>query len=217
MASARRLRLEPQSASLSLRQPRLRLPYETKREAKSCKTKTPRQAASNSRRVPPTPVRVAPVRPRPWAIASRLRRYILYRFSSIFITSQHSQPPFTGAIPWAAATWQQQQPPMWQQQQQPPMWQQQQQPMWQQQQPPMRQQQQQPPQTPYQQQRQPHQQEDSPPGSVRAVKKQIRGLLAAQAIPGQQPADLAARAQQIDGLQTDLEERERKFRKHGHW
>ena len=114
------------------------------------------------------------------------------------------QPPFTGAIPWAAAT------PMWQQQQPPPMWQQQQPPsMWQQQQ--------QQPQTPKQQQPQPHQQDNSPPGSVRALKKQIRGLSAAQVIPGQQPEALAARALQIDGLQTDLEERERKFRKYGHW
>jgi hypothetical protein len=73
------------------------------------------------------------------------------------------------------------------------------------------------PQTPQQPPRQQPQEDESPPGSVRALKKQIRGLLAAQAIPGQQPADLAARAQHIEGLQTDLEERERKFRKHGSW
>ena len=81
----------------------------------------------------------------------------------------------------------------------------------------MWQQQQQQPQTPKQQQPQPHQQDNSPPGSVRALKKQIRGLSAAQVIPGQQPEALAARALQIDGLQTDLEERERKFREYGHW
>ena len=57
----------------------------------------------------------------------------------------------------------------------------------------------------------------SPPGSVRQLRKQIRGLKAAQAIPGQEPAALAARAQEIDGLECDMEERERKFRKYGQW
>ena len=57
----------------------------------------------------------------------------------------------------------------------------------------------------------------SPPGSVRQLRKQIRGLRAAQAIPGQEPAALAARAQEIDGLECDMEERERKFRKYGQW
>ena len=57
----------------------------------------------------------------------------------------------------------------------------------------------------------------SPPGSVRQLRKQIRGLRAAQAIPGQEPAALAARAQEIDGLECDVEERERKFRKYGQW
>ena len=57
----------------------------------------------------------------------------------------------------------------------------------------------------------------SPPGSVRQLRKQIRGLRAAQAIPGQEPAALAARAQEIDGLECDIEERERKFRKYGLW
>ena len=41
---------------------------------------------------------------------------------------------------------------------------------------------------------------DSPPPSVKALKKQARGLKAAQAIPGQEPSAMAARAQQIDGL-----------------
>ena len=59
--------------------------------------------------------------------------------------------------------------------------------------------------------------DDSPPGSVKALKRQIRGLKAAQAEPGQEPSARAARAQQIDGLECDLEDRERKFRKHGKW
>ena len=57
----------------------------------------------------------------------------------------------------------------------------------------------------------------SPPGDVRAMMKQLRGLKAAQAIPGQEPSALAARAQQMDGLECDIEERERKFRKYGSW
>ena len=60
------------------------------------------------------------------------------------------------------------------------------------------------------------QQDDSPPGSVRALKKQVRGLKAAQFIPGQEPSAMAARAQ-IDGLECELEERERKFRKYRRW
>ena len=61
-------------------------------------------------------------------------------------------------------------------------------------------------------------QSESPPGDVKqGLKKQIRGLKAAQAIPGQAPSELAARAQQIDGLESDLEEHERKYHKHGHW
>lgn len=47
------------------------------------------------------------------------------------------------------------------------------------------------------------QQSDSPPGSVKAAKKQLRGLRAAQIIPGQEPSALAARAQQIDGLECE--------------
>ena len=52
---------------------------------------------------------------------------------------------------------------------------------------------------------------------MKALKKQIRGLKAAQAEPGQEASERAARAQQIDGLECDLEERERKFRKYGKW
>ena len=52
----------------------------------------------------------------------------------------------------------------------------------------------------------------SPPGSVKAVKKQLRMLKAAQAFDG-----TAQRAGEIEGLQTDLEERERKYRKYGRW
>ena len=69
---------------------------------------------------------------------------------------------------------------------------------------------------PYQPPYQP-QQYDSPPPSVKALKKQIRGLKAAQAIPGQEPSAMAARAQQIDGLECELDERERKFRKYCSW
>ena len=76
-------------------------------------------------------------------------------------------------------------------------------------------------QPPWMQQQQPaprvSPQSESPPGDVKQLKKQIRGLKAAQAIPGQQPSELAARAQQIDGLESDLEERERKYHKYGHW
>jgi hypothetical protein len=57
----------------------------------------------------------------------------------------------------------------------------------------------------------------SPPGSVRKLKKLIRGLKTAQAVPGQAPAELAARAQELDGYECDLEERERKYRKYGKW
>jgi uncharacterized protein (DUF3084 family) len=52
---------------------------------------------------------------------------------------------------------------------------------------------------------------------VKALKKQVRGLKAAQAVPGQEPSAMATRAQQIDGLECELEERERKFRKYGRW
>ena len=69
-----------------------------------------------------------------------------------------------------------------------------------------------PPRGHYQQQLSP-----SPPGSVRALKKLIRGLKMAQSVPGQEAAALAARAQQIDGYECDLEERERKYRKYGRW
>ena len=49
------------------------------------------------------------------------------------------------------------------------------------------------------------------------MKRQARGLKAAQAIPGQEPSAMAARAQQIDGLECEVDERERKFRKYGQW
>ena len=57
----------------------------------------------------------------------------------------------------------------------------------------------------------------SPPGSVRQLKKLIRGLRAAQVIPGQEPPALAARAQELAGYECDLEDRERKYRKTGRW
>ena len=57
----------------------------------------------------------------------------------------------------------------------------------------------------------------SPPGSVKALKRQLRGLKAAQSITGQEPAAMAARAQQMDGVEADLDERQRKFRKYGQW
>ena len=63
----------------------------------------------------------------------------------------------------------------------------------------------------------PPQPSPSPPGSVRQLKKMIRGLKQAQAIPGQVPADLAARAQQLDGYECDLDERMRQKRKYGRW
>jgi hypothetical protein len=64
---------------------------------------------------------------------------------------------------------------------------------------------------------QPGQTPESPPGDVRAMVKQLRGLRAAQAIPGQDAPTLAARAQLMDGLECDIEERQRKYRKYGHW
>ena len=57
----------------------------------------------------------------------------------------------------------------------------------------------------------------SPPGEVRQLKRQLRGLKEAQLEPGQEPSDRAARRQQIAELEDDLEERERKFRKYGSW
>ena len=52
----------------------------------------------------------------------------------------------------------------------------------------------------------------SPPGSVRLLRKQLRGLRAAQGVER-----TAAREQQIGELEYDLEERERKYRKYGRW
>ena len=52
---------------------------------------------------------------------------------------------------------------------------------------------------------------------MRQLKKLIQGLKQAQAIPNQEPAALAARALEIDGYECDLEERQRKYRKYGHW
>ena len=63
----------------------------------------------------------------------------------------------------------------------------------------------------------PAQPDGSPPPSVKALKKQIRGLKAAQAIPGQEPLALATRALLLDGFECEFEERERKFRKYGAW
>jgi hypothetical protein len=45
----------------------------------------------------------------------------------------------------------------------------------------------------------------------------IRGLQQAQAIPGQEAAALAARAQQLSGYECDLDERKRQKRKYGSW
>ena len=53
---------------------------------------------------------------------------------------------------------------------------------------------------------------ESPPGSVRLLRKQLRGLRAAQGVER-----TAAREQQIGELEFELEERERKYRKYGHW
>jgi hypothetical protein len=64
---------------------------------------------------------------------------------------------------------------------------------------------------------QPISRDDSPPGSVRQLRKQLRGLKGAQAIPGQTAADLANRAYQISEMEYELEERQRKFKKYGHW
>ena len=55
-------------------------------------------------------------------------------------------------------------------------------------------------------------QDISPPGSVRLIRKQLRGLRAAQGVER-----TAGREKQIGELEFDLEERERKYRKAGHW
>ena len=52
---------------------------------------------------------------------------------------------------------------------------------------------------------------------VKQLKKVINGLKRAQSIPGQEPAALARRAQELDGYEDDLSERVRKFRKYGNW
>ena len=123
--------------------------------------------------------------------------------------SQWSQQP-----PWSQQPLSSQQPSCSQQPapwQQPFPWQQQppQQPVWTQPQQPV---------TPVHGQPGGHgQQDDSPPGSIKALKRDIRGLRVAQSIPGQEPSALAARAQQIDGLECALEDRERKHRKYGSW
>ena len=51
-------------------------------------------------------------------------------------------------------------------------------------------------------------QDASPPGSVRLLRKQLRGLRAAQGVERS-----AAREQQIGELEYELEERERKYRR----
>ena len=55
-------------------------------------------------------------------------------------------------------------------------------------------------------------QDQSPPGSVRLLRKQLRGLKGAQGVER-----TAAREQQICELEFELEERERKYRKYGQW
>ena len=56
------------------------------------------------------------------------------------------------------------------------------------------------------------QQDASPPGSVRLLRKQLRGLKAAQGVER-----TAQREQQIGELEYELEERERKYKKYGSW
>ena len=55
----------------------------------------------------------------------------------------------------------------------------------------------------------------SPPGSIKQLRRQLRGLREAQTIPGQEASVMAGRAQQISELSFDLEEREHKLRKYG--
>ena len=57
-----------------------------------------------------------------------------------------------------------------------------------------------------------HEPSPSPPASYRALKKQMRGLVAAQAFEATR-----AGALQIELLQADIDERDRKFRKYGRW
>ena len=63
----------------------------------------------------------------------------------------------------------------------------------------------------------PHEQSPSPPRSVQQLKRLISGLKTAQAVPNQEPAAKAARAQELDGAEYDLAERVRKCKKYGHW
>ena len=60
--------------------------------------------------------------------------------------------------------------------------------------------------------RQQPEQSPSPPGSVKLIRKQLRGLRAAQGVER-----TAAFAQQIGELEYELEERERKHAKYGKW
>ena len=52
----------------------------------------------------------------------------------------------------------------------------------------------------------------SPPASYRALKRSLRGHIAAQAFQGTREG-----AQQIELLQADIDERDRKYRKYGRW
>ena len=61
------------------------------------------------------------------------------------------------------------------------------------------------------------QQDDSPPGEVKALKKQLRSLKAAHAWPGQEASVMASREFQMAGVESDIEERVRKYRKYGRW
>ena len=49
------------------------------------------------------------------------------------------------------------------------------------------------------------------------VKRLIASLKSAQSVSGQEPAALAALAQEIAGYEFDLDERERKKRRNGGW
>ena len=57
-----------------------------------------------------------------------------------------------------------------------------------------------------------HEPSPSPPASYRALKRSLRGHIAAQAFQGTREG-----AQQIELLQADIDERDRKYRKYGRW
>ena len=49
------------------------------------------------------------------------------------------------------------------------------------------------------------------------MKRQLRGLRASHAWPGQEASVMATREFQMAVLESDIEEHERKHRKYGHW